>query len=85
MTEQREQGWARTATSGSGPALFCDRRSGQRLALGHVVDADEQVVAGTRYILTIEAAGPAGAARYEAQVWVKPWEDSRQLTDFRAL
>ncbi|WP_438295931.1 cystatin domain-containing protein [Streptomyces sp. HUAS TT7] len=62
-----------------------DRQSGQRLALGQVVDADEQIVAGTRYILTIEAAGPSGTARYEAQVWVKPWENSRQLTDFRAL
>nr|CAB3476848.1 unnamed protein product [Digitaria exilis] len=47
-----------------------------------VVEAKEQVVAGTLHHLTLEAIEAGKKKVYEAKVWVKPWLDFKELQDF---
>ena len=47
-----------------------------------VVDAKQQVVAGMAYYLTIEATSGGQKGYYDAKVWVKPWENFKQLEQF---
>jgi hypothetical protein len=47
-----------------------------------VVEAKEQVVAGTLHHLTLEAIEAGKKKLYEAKVWVKPWLDFKELQDF---
>jgi hypothetical protein len=47
-----------------------------------VVEAKEQVVAGTLHHLTLEAVEAGKKKVYEAKVWVKPWLDFKELQDF---
>lgn len=55
------------------------------LSFGRVVKVDQQVVAGTMYHLTLEAKedGDSAPKLYEAKVWVKPWENFKELQDFK--
>ncbi|GLJ49467.1 hypothetical protein SUGI_1048050 [Cryptomeria japonica] len=57
------------------------------LSFGRVVKAEQQVVAGTMYHLTIEAKqdGDSSPKLYEAKVWVKPWENFKKLQDFKPI
>ncbi|EEC70385.1 hypothetical protein OsI_01337 [Oryza sativa Indica Group] len=48
-----------------------------------VVEAKEQVVAGTLHHLTLEALEAGRKKVYEAKVWVKPWLDFKELQEFR--
>nr|ABK26812.1 unknown [Picea sitchensis] len=50
-----------------------------------VVAAQEQVVAGTMYHLTIEAEDGDHPKLYKAKVWVKPWENFKRLEDFKPV
>lgn len=45
--------------------------------------AKEQVVAGTMHYLTLEAIEGGKKKIYEAKVWVKPWENFKELEDFK--
>eukprot|EP00271_Cylindrocystis_brebissonii_P010285 TRINITY_DN26437_c0_g1_i1.p1 TRINITY_DN26437_c0_g1~~TRINITY_DN26437_c0_g1_i1.p1 ORF type:complete len:107 (-),score=17.37 TRINITY_DN26437_c0_g1_i1:637-957(-) len=56
-----------------------------KLEFGKIVDAKQQVVAGTVHILTIEATAEGRANRYEAKVWTKPWENFKSLEEFKHL
>jgi hypothetical protein len=47
-----------------------------------VVEAKEQVVAGTLHHLTLEAVEAGRKKLYEAKVWVKPWLDFKELQEF---
>jgi Aspartic acid proteinase inhibitor len=47
-----------------------------------VVEAKEQVVAGTLHHLTIEAIDAGKKKVYEAKVWVKPWLNFKELQEF---
>ncbi|RLN24045.1 hypothetical protein C2845_PM07G06200 [Panicum miliaceum] len=47
-----------------------------------VVEAKEQVVAGTLHHLTLEAIEAGKKKVYEAKVWVKPWLDFKELQEF---
>ncbi|RLM92358.1 hypothetical protein C2845_PM08G08470 [Panicum miliaceum] len=47
-----------------------------------VVEAKEQVVAGTMHHLTLEAIEAGRKKVYEAKVWVKPWLDFKELQQF---
>jgi hypothetical protein len=47
-----------------------------------VVEAKEQVVAGTLHHLTLEAIEAGRKKVYEAKVWVKPWLDFKELQEF---
>ncbi|GLJ06933.1 hypothetical protein SUGI_0053100 [Cryptomeria japonica] len=55
------------------------------LSFSRVVKVDQQVVAGTVYHLTLEAKedGDSAPKLYEAKVWVKPWENFKELQDFK--
>ncbi|PSE25186.1 cystatin domain-containing protein [Acinetobacter baumannii] len=58
------------------------------LSFRRVVKAEEQVVAGMMYHLTIEATQKDGEAEnppklYEAKVWVKEWENFKNLEEFK--
>ncbi|CAL1399960.1 unnamed protein product [Linum trigynum] len=48
-----------------------------------VVEAKEQVVAGTLHHLVIEAIDAGKKKLYEAKVWVKPWMNFQELQEFK--
>ncbi|CAN1343834.1 Cysteine proteinase inhibitor 12, partial [Linum perenne] len=48
-----------------------------------VVEAKEQVVAGTMHHLVIEAADAGKKKLYQAKVWVKPWMNFKELQEFK--
>jgi hypothetical protein len=49
------------------------------------VKAKTQVVAGTMYYLTIEVKDGEVNKLYEAKVWEKPWENFKQLQEFKPV
>lgn len=53
------------------------------LELVRVVKAQEQVVAGTLHHLTLEVLDAGKKKLYEAKIWVKPWEDFKELQEFK--
>ncbi|KAL9157366.1 hypothetical protein ABFS82_08G000500 [Erythranthe guttata] len=56
------------------------------LELVRVVNAKEQVVAGSLHHLTLEVVDAAGIKKlYEAKVWVKPWMHFKELQEFKHL
>ncbi|KAF8398133.1 hypothetical protein HHK36_017059 [Tetracentron sinense] len=50
-----------------------------------VLKAKEQVVSGTLHILTLEAMDAGKKKIYEAKVWVKPWQNFKELQEFKAI
>lgn len=60
-----------------------NKRENALLELVRVVEAKEQVVAGTLHHLTLEAIEAGRKKVYEAKVWVKPWLDFKELQEFR--
>nr|AFI57926.1 cystatin 3 [Saccharum hybrid cultivar SP70-1143] len=59
-----------------------NKRENALLEFVRVVEAKEQVVAGTLHHLTLEAIEAGKKKLYEAKVWVKPWLDFKELQDF---
>ncbi|AQK89345.1 cystatin 4 precursor [Zea mays] len=59
-----------------------NRRENALLEFVRVVEAKEQVVAGTLHHLTLEAVEAGRKKLYEAKVWVKPWLDFKELQEF---
>lgn len=53
------------------------------LEFARVVKAREQLVAGTLHHLTLEAIDAGEKKIYEAKVWVKPWMNFKELTEFK--
>ncbi|KAL0304575.1 UNVERIFIED_CONTAM: Cysteine proteinase inhibitor 12 [Sesamum radiatum] len=53
------------------------------LELVRVVEAREQVVAGTLHHLILEVLDAGKKKLYEAKVWVKPWMDFKQVQEFK--
>ncbi|XP_027103415.1 cysteine proteinase inhibitor 6-like [Coffea arabica] len=51
--------------------------------LVRVVEAREQVVAGTLHHLTLEVIDAGKKKLYEAKVWVKPWLNFKELQEFK--
>ncbi|KAG8052689.1 hypothetical protein GUJ93_ZPchr0001g32126 [Zizania palustris] len=60
-----------------------NKRENALLEFVRVVEAKEQVVAGTLHHLTLEAIEAGRKKVYEAKVWVKPWLDFKELQEFR--
>jgi hypothetical protein len=58
------------------------RAQNAMLEFVRVVEAKEQVVAGTLHHLTLEAIEAGTKKLYEAKVWVKPWMDFKELQYF---
>ncbi|ERM99075.1 hypothetical protein AMTR_s00101p00100170 [Amborella trichopoda] len=59
-----------------------NKKSNSLLEFARVVKAKEQVVAGTLYHLTLEAIDAGKNKLYEAKVWLKPWENFKELKEF---
>ncbi|GER33278.1 cysteine proteinase inhibitor [Striga asiatica] len=60
-----------------------NRKHNALLELVRVVNAEEQVVAGTLHHLTLEVVEAGKKKLYEAKVWVKPWMDFKELQEFK--
>ncbi|XP_030522553.1 cysteine proteinase inhibitor A-like [Rhodamnia argentea] len=50
-----------------------------------VVNAKQQVVAGTVYYITVEATDGGVKKVYEAKVWVKPWMNFKEVQEFKLV
>ncbi|KAL0459073.1 UNVERIFIED_CONTAM: Cysteine proteinase inhibitor [Sesamum latifolium] len=55
------------------------------LELKKVTNVKEQVVAGTMYYITLEAAEGGQKKVYEAKVWVKPWMNFKEVQEFKLV
>uniref|UniRef100_A0A0C9RYG9 Cysteine proteinase inhibitor n=1 Tax=Wollemia nobilis TaxID=56998 RepID=A0A0C9RYG9_9CONI len=65
-----------------------NKQQNNDLSFSRVVKAQEQVVAGTMYHLTVETQAKEGNDQpqlYEAKVWVKPWENFKKLEGFKPV
>ncbi|KAJ6713219.1 CYSTATIN FAMILY MEMBER [Salix purpurea] len=60
-----------------------NKKENAMLEFARVVKAEEQVVSGTMYHLTIEAIEAGRKNIYEAKVWVKPWLNFMELKEFK--
>ncbi|KAJ6428186.1 hypothetical protein OIU84_023577 [Salix udensis] len=60
-----------------------NKKENAMLEFARVVKAEEQVVSGTMYHLTIEAIEAGKKNIYEAKVWVKPWLNFMELMEFK--
>ncbi|CAA0805926.1 Cysteine proteinase inhibitor 3 [Striga hermonthica] len=48
-----------------------------------VTNVKQQVVSGTMYYITLEAADGGQNKVYEAKVWVKPWMQFKEVQEFK--
>ncbi|XP_016489748.1 cysteine proteinase inhibitor A-like [Nicotiana tabacum] len=55
------------------------------LDFGKVVNAKQQVVAGTMYYITLDATEGGKKKVYEAKIWVKPWENFKEVQEFKPV
>lgn len=55
------------------------------LEFSRVVSAKEQVVAGKIHHLTVEVMEAGKMMVYEASVWVKTWENFKELQTFKKV
>ncbi|KAH9622787.1 hypothetical protein KSS87_007383 [Heliosperma pusillum] len=55
------------------------------LKFQRVVKTREQVVAGTKYFITLEATDGGVKKIYEAKVWVKPWLNFKEVLEFKYI
>lgn len=55
------------------------------LEFGRVVSAQQQVVSGTLYTITLEAKDGGQKKVYEAKVWEKPWLNFKELQEFKLV
>lgn len=62
-----------------------NKKENAMLEFKKVVNVKEQVVAGTVYYITLEAADGDKVKIYEAKVWVKPWMHFKELQDFKLI
>ncbi|KAH7542100.1 hypothetical protein FEM48_Zijuj02G0037400 [Ziziphus jujuba var. spinosa] len=50
-----------------------------------VVNTKEQVVSGTLYYITLEAIDGGKKRIYESKVWVKPWQNFKEVQEFKLI
>ncbi|GMP73441.1 hypothetical protein CsSME_00031199 [Camellia sinensis var. sinensis] len=62
-----------------------NKQANAKLELERVVRGETKVVSGTNYRLVIAAKDGGVSTKYEAIVWVKPWEHYRNLNSFIKL
>ncbi|TVU40597.1 hypothetical protein EJB05_14064, partial [Eragrostis curvula] len=83
----RENPAAANSAEAEGLARFAvdehNKKQNALLEFVRVVEAKEQVVAGTLHHLTLEAIEAGTKKLYEAKVWVKLWLDYKELQDFQ--
>ncbi|XP_031502909.1 cysteine proteinase inhibitor A-like [Nymphaea colorata] len=65
---------------------FCQQTPAAPIKFSRVVSARTQVVEGIIYYLVIEAVDNKGEIeQFEAMIWVKPWENFRQIVEFKQI
>ncbi|CAK9328104.1 unnamed protein product [Citrullus colocynthis] len=62
-----------------------NKKENALLEFSKVVKVKEQVVSGTVYYITLEASEGGQKKVYEAKIWVKPWENFKQLQEFKLV
>ncbi|KAK6153188.1 hypothetical protein DH2020_012827 [Rehmannia glutinosa] len=62
-----------------------NKKQNALLELKKVTNVKEQVVAGTMYYITLEAADGGQKKVYEAKVWVKPWMNFKEVQEFKLV
>ncbi|GKC80534.1 cystatin B [Tanacetum coccineum] len=62
-----------------------NKQQNKILKLARVVKAQEQVVAGTLHHLTLEVDDAEDKKIYLAKIWVKPWENFKEMQDFNHI
>ncbi|XP_076934929.1 cysteine proteinase inhibitor A-like [Bidens hawaiensis] len=62
-----------------------NKKESASLEFGKVIEAKQQVVQGTMYYITLEATDGGDKKTYEAKVWVKPWENFRELQELKLV
>ncbi|XP_076905600.1 cysteine proteinase inhibitor A-like [Bidens hawaiensis] len=62
-----------------------NKKESVSLEYGKVIEAKQQVVQGTMYYITLEATDGGDKKTYEAKVWVKPWENFRELQELKLV
>ncbi|PIN00770.1 hypothetical protein CDL12_26730 [Handroanthus impetiginosus] len=62
-----------------------NKKENTLLEFKQVISAKEQVVSGMMYYITLEVTEGGKNKVYEAQVWVKPWENFKQLQEFKPV
>ncbi|GJU47687.1 cysteine proteinase inhibitor 12 [Tanacetum coccineum] len=62
-----------------------NKQQNKILKLARVVKAQEQVVAGTLHHLTLEVDDAEDKKIYLAKIWVKPWENFKELQEFNHI
>ncbi|KAL9992632.1 putative Cystatin domain-containing protein [Helianthus debilis subsp. tardiflorus] len=62
-----------------------NKKQNTLLEFRKVVNAKEQIVAGTLYYITLDAANGGIIKTYEAKVWVKEWENFKELQEFKPV
>lgn len=62
-----------------------NKTSNSAMEFSKVVKAEKQVVQGIIYKLTIEVSEEGGKELYEASVWVKSWENFKELQQFKKV
>ncbi|GKC18959.1 cysteine proteinase inhibitor 6-like protein [Tanacetum coccineum] len=60
-----------------------NKKENSLLKFVRLVKAKEQVVAGMLYHLTLEANDAGKTKVYETKVWVKPWMNFKEMTEFK--
>ncbi|XP_009361915.1 cysteine proteinase inhibitor A [Pyrus x bretschneideri] len=62
-----------------------NKKENDLLEFVRVLDDKVQVVSGTMHYLKIEATDGGKKKVYEAKVWVKPWENFKQVQEFKPV
>ncbi|KAM7264141.1 hypothetical protein ACFE04_001824 [Oxalis oulophora] len=62
-----------------------NKKENKILEFARVVKAQEQVVAGTLYYLTVEAIDAGKKKLYEVKIWVKPWMNFKEVQEFKQV
>ncbi|KAI4382159.1 hypothetical protein MLD38_008157 [Melastoma candidum] len=62
-----------------------NKKENSMLEFVKVLNTKQQVVAGTIYYITLEATDGGIKKAYEAKVWVKPWQNFKEVQEFKPL
>ncbi|KAI4304769.1 hypothetical protein MLD38_040240 [Melastoma candidum] len=63
-----------------------NKKKNAMLEFVKVLNTKKQVVAGTMHHITLEAVAGGGVRQaFEAKVWVKPWENFKEVQEFKLI
>ncbi|KAJ0860171.1 putative Cystatin domain-containing protein [Helianthus annuus] len=64
---------------------FSTKQLNAALEFVKVIEKKEQVVQGIMYYIKLEANDGGEKKTYEAKVWVKPWENFKELQELKLV